>query len=367
MTTAFNMELEAAAKRRLRVIAETYYDVQDIRIRTEHRIRNYAEADALATILTETGLEDLRDEGQKEFKKVIRHFRGVQEFKKKPHPKHKEFMAALLAAEKRLEDDDRHVFVNRLMRDQEDLLKSLAQDEIEGHPIWEKWLKGVKGIGPCLCGGLLSWITIRKARHAGSLWKYCGQAVTVTEYVCPECKKTFEPKEVPDIHERIASGKSHEAPRCPDCEAFLFLAGHADRRKKGEQTGYNPKAKTLAWKIGESLVRQTRPEHSAYRKVYDVMREKVDSMPCNKVHKNDKDKVIPCFDAHRYAKAKRLTVKVFLSHFYLVSRTFSELPVSKPYRFGMMNSPMDEFVMPRIDEGVIPEEVREIVDEWKSE
>ncbi len=41
-------------------------------------------------------------------------------------------------------------------------------------PIWEEFLKGVKGCGPAMAGVIIAEIDIHKARYPSSLWKYCG-------------------------------------------------------------------------------------------------------------------------------------------------------------------------------------------------
>lgn len=366
-------ELSAAAKRRLRLIVETYYDAQDVRMRTENRILHYAEEVGLAAVLGDVAVTELRRQGQDKYKAAIRVLKfgpeaqaelkkvGVETFKA-AYPNTDNIDAKLsfwLAAKEavdQLESDERHNKVNDLMRKQEPLLKNQAMREIEGQPIWESWLQYVTGIGPCLAGGLISWADLTRCKHAGGLWKYFGMAVIVDEYFCRTCNKQYSDEEVPEVEERMAKGMAHEAARCPGCNDFLQIKGHADRRVKGEVTGYNPRAKTLAFKIGTSFIRSN-PERSGYRRIYEKIRAVVDKKVadhggyCNKVHTDKKTKkVIPCFDAHKLAMARRATVKVFLGHYYLVGRRLLGLPVSDPYSLGMMGIPVSEFSDPIYDD-----------------
>lgn len=354
MTAATRYELDARQKGILRNVVETYYDVQEVRIQTEHRIRNYAEHMGLVACIGEEKAQELRrkDDHGKTYKAEVR--------KRKPNKKKKEpgdptFVAAFEEAEKDFEGEEKHVRVNKLMLQQETVLKGIAMKHIADHPLWTEWLAGVKGIGPCLAGGLFSWIDVHRAKHAGNIWKYCGQSVIVDSYFCPNCKKEAPADRVPDIRDRMTQGLSHEPPKC-DCGGFLRILGHADRRQKGMQTGYNPRAKTLAWKIGESFVKQN-ADKSGYRGIYQRMRELVESRPCNKVHRDERKRVIPCFDAHKFAKAKRLTVKMFLAHYYMVGRTMAGLPISNPYAFGMMGHDASSFIEPIMDEGEISPEI----------
>jgi hypothetical protein len=70
-----------------------------------------------------------------------------------------------------------------------------------------KWLLTVKGIGPVLAAGFLSYIDISKCQTAGSIWRYAG------------------------------------------------IEGHKSPRKKGEKFNYNPDFKVLCWKAGEQFVK----------------------------------------------------------------------------------------------------------------
>lgn len=337
MTTG--QELAARDKRLLRLVCESYYDTQAVRIQTDHRIRNYAEAEGLAAVVGEIEFENLKRRGMADYKAAIRAL-----YKEK----NETFLAAFEKAVKDLEGDEKHAKVNWLMSQQEKVLVSIAKKKIAGHPVWENWLAGVKGIGPCLAGGLLSWINIARSTHCSQLWKYSGLGTTVEHYECPECGTKTDPKPMSEL---VAAGETRIV--CPDCRVPLNVVGHADRRVKGQQTGYNPRVKTLAWKIGESFVKQS-PEKSGYRKLYEQFRAQVDRQPCRKVHKDEKGKVIPCFDAHKFAKAKRMTVKVFMAHYYLVARTIEGLPVTKPYSFGVLAHDMASFIEPLRDEGEIP-------------
>lgn len=340
------LEIDQSAVRRLKTVVRTYYDVQDVRIRTDHRIENYADEEALVAIMGEGAVQELRvkPDHNVAYKKAIRDIK-----KDNTHAQHEAYAAAFEAAVKKLESDKNHKKVNDLMGQQEDILKRQAMDEIEGHPLWESWLSKVRGIGPCLAGGVLSLINIRKCPHVGNLWSYAGLGVVVESYVCPGCQATYEEDAIPSCEERVLQGLPREAARCSKCNAFLKILGHGDRRTKGQTLGYNPDVKTLAWKIGESFVKQP-PEKSKYRLLYQKMRAKVDSLPCNKVHYDDKKTVIPCFDAHRFAKAKRATVKIFFSHIYSKWRGILGLPVTTPFALGMLGHDVSSLIEPLTDE-----------------
>lgn len=338
---ATSQALAESAKGRLRVIVESYYDVLDQRIRTDHRVRNHSEYEGLCEALGRPEARRYRLEGPATYRKAV-----------KDNVENVKFIEGVEQAKKELEGW--HEEMNKVMSRQEYFLKKLAMKEIEHQPIWTEWLSNVKGIGPCLAGGLLSWVDLWRTKHTSSLWKYFGLAVVAEEYFCLTCQKTFTVEEVPE--------DEHGHYPCPQCKGQTRSHGHAERRVRGEKVQWNPKAKTLAYKIGEQFVR-TVP--SKYRELYDAVRLEVDQKPCRKVHKDEKTgKVIPCFDKHRHMKAMRMTAKIFLSHFYLIGRTLMELPVSKPFPFGVLGKDPSEYIVPRIDEGTLPEKVVSTLQSW---
>jgi hypothetical protein len=349
-------DIGQAAKRRLRVIVESYYDVLDQRIRTDHRVRNYAEHGGLIAVLGDEESYRLQRAGVQEYKKAIKDLKfsdkeekeikrigGIENYKAKDEPDQKrvDFFLGYLEAEKEL--DGWHQSMNKVMSGQEAYLKRLAMGEIADHPLWTEWLQYVYGIGPCLAGGLLSWVDIRRCDHVSQLWKYAGQAVKTEKWTCRACGN--EIPHHPSLRDDV---------KCPKCANSMQPIGAADRRVKGEKTGYNPRLKTHCFKIAESFVKQNAAK-SGYRRLYDQFRAKVDSEPCNKVHLDEKTKKpIPCFDAHKFAKAKRLVIKVFLAHCYLKWRGIVGLPTSDPYVFGMMAHDKASYIEPIFD--IKPEE-----------
>lgn len=346
MTTGTTIDLSLSGRRRARSLVEIYFDLQDTRIRTDHRIQNYAEAEALVGMLGEEEVERLVGLGDKN----VLYKTKIREFKDEKNEKAAEFQLIYDLAVKKLENDDNHKNVADLAAQQEAILKKQIQGEIKDHPLWTEWLSKVYGIGPIIAGGLIAWINIRKCPHAGNLIKYAGLAVVTDSYQCPnpDCKKTYQPEEIKPIEERISEGGTEEAARCTSCRTFLTIQGHADRRQKGKVIGYNPKLKTLFWKASQSFVKMS-AEKSGYRRIYDDMRRKIEAKPCNKVHKNEKDETIPCFNAHKHAKACRATAKIFCSHVYQQYRRMAGLPFSKPFAFGILGHDASGMIEPIYD------------------
>jgi len=322
MTATAAIDVPREAKRRLRLVVETYYDVQEVRIETEHRIRQYAEHEAFVAVVGEARAESARLEGMESYRRQVRDV-----------TKDVRFVEAFHASVAKLVDEEHHKSVNELMRKQEQILKRQAMAEVGGHPLWISWLSRVYGIGPCLAGGLIAWLDPTRWRHESQLWKYMGFGVKIDKWKCHACQKEID-------HHPSLVGPDRPHPVCPACGNIMGVIGHADRREKGQKLGYNPRCKVLGYKIGESFVRSS-AEKSGYRRLYDQMRAKLETAPCAKVHKDEAGKVIPCFAAHRHAKAKRLVVKIFLSHVYRVWRGLLGLPVTQPYPYEKLSKAVE--------------------------
>jgi len=232
--------MDEKTRERIRHLVDIYYDVQDVRLRSYNRLRTVGAVE------------------------------GV-------HPE----------ALKKLEGEIR-VYIERVLRNV---------------PIWTKYLSGIKGIGPVLAGGLLSYLDPYKARYPSGFWRFTG------------------------LH--VEDGK-------------------AVKRRAGKKLDFNPKLRTLMWKIGRSFLFQgTEP----YRKIYDERKvyenEKLGNPvenPRNCPHYVDcmerlikkaertgrKVKSPPC-KLHVASRALRYMVKRFLSDLWVTWRKLEGLPVGEPY------------------------------------
>lgn len=178
----------------------------------------------------------------------------------------------------------------RLHLIERDIQKKIA-DWVKEEPIYQYWLGDIKGVGPILSAGLIAWVgDIKRFPTISKLWAYCG------------------------LH--------------------VDEGGRAVRLKAGHQANWNTRLKTHCWKIGESFVKVG----GDYRELYDQFRGEYDrkwltpedcgSKGCQ--NKGDGK----CMDGHRYAAAKRKTVKVFLAHLWMKWREMEKLPIDHPFIIG---------------------------------
>lgn len=227
----------AEQKARIRTLIDIYYDTQDVRIRTFNRLRTAGKVEGINPNLL------------KELEKEIREY---------------------------------------------------IHTELKDLPLYA-WLRGVKGIGPILAGGLISHIDIAKADHASSLWKFFG------------------------LH--VKEGK-------------------AVRRRKGEKLDFNIKMRTLAWKIADSFIKRKTPFYTdIYYEAKKLESEKLRNCAMRKEclrmlsgrarRVGTAPKQPPC-KLHAHYRAVRKMVKRFLLDLWVHWRNLEGLPVSQPYAIAIL-------------------------------
>jgi hypothetical protein len=206
-----------------------------------------------------------------------------------------------------------------LIREEEESAKLINQI-VHQHPLWKEYMVDVKGLGELMALVILSSIDIRKARHASSLWKYCGLDVA------------------PD-----GNGRSKRKEHLVEWE-FKNKDGEADIR---EGISYNPFIRTkLIGVLGPSFIKagirsdkedKTKPSWSItkYGQIYLDYKHRLESNPkfadgCERPAWVGPGKKFSA-KLWRHNKAVRYMVKMFLIDLYVACRTLEGLEVSKPY------------------------------------
>jgi hypothetical protein len=147
------------------------------------------------------------------------------------------------------------------------------------HPIRIHFLNRIQGIGGVLASGIIAWLhPISRFPNISKLWSYCGLA----------------PKH---------------------------------KRKRGEKLNYNPRLKTLMWKIATSFEKQN-PAKSHYRCIYDQKKQYYQQRPDLKQAIEQKQKGAKL---HIRLLTLRYTAKRFLADLWLQWRKLERLPITKPY------------------------------------
>jgi len=235
----------------------------------------------------------------------------------------------------------------------EKALDSAIEAPVFESKLWNVGLKGVKGIGPIMAAELLTTFDPYRAEHASGYWKYAGLHVIERCKKCGgRCFGTAEEKEkwvrIVVAKLRLASERrkgekkkfnEEEARReaekcicrCPSPEVVRV----APRRRRGEFAEWNPKARTLAWKVYTQLIMAKGKYAELYRKQKDL------ELARNEARNPKLRPVIVDL------RAKRWMIKEgFLEDLWLCSRAIEGLPVSKPYSVDRLGHHEEEKKFP---------------------
>lgn len=164
----------------------------------------------------------------------------------------------------------------------EQSIRSTLEKFVSKHPLWILYLSKIKGIGPVLGAFLVTDLNPLKFETVGALYKYCGLH---REFVCSNCGYVFIPKAGMDLSKCPACGKGPLVTRAPV-------------RRAGQKIDWNPFARTMCWRIGESL----RLRGGFYKLMFHRFYEELQSKRPDISRK------------HRLNDARRRVVKLFLSH-----------------------------------------------------
>jgi len=272
----------------IRFLVENYYDIQKLRVETFNRLVMFIKEN-VKQIMSQANFEtqsecasqkkcethsesasQKKNEAQHRFASQLKdgtHFGFASELLEKK--KYAEFVKKYVLNEKiKIAEVENIVwFHNKLYETEKELYKRLDAWSID-HPLRKRFLNYVKGIGPVLSSGIISWFSdpILKADYVGQIWSYCGLSPQST-------------------------------------------------RKKGEKTKYNPRVKTFCWKIGQSFIKFK----CFGRKLYDDFKEQA----------KEKHKDWSKLHIHNYARRK--VVKLFIASIWETWRKLNNLPITDPY------------------------------------
>lgn len=181
-------------------------------------------------------------------------------------------------------DDEGLEEIQKQMIVLEKLMLKKANQEAQLHPIYQKFLEKIKGIGPSLSSGLIAYTgNISRFDNVSKLWKYFGYDVR---------------------------------------------NGEAPKKKKGQESNWHHKGRSLCYLIGDQFIKQRTP---LYRKIYDEEKQRQlerhiegKCIKCNKLKISHKP-------GHPDAMARRKTIKIFLQHYWIKYRELEGLPTNKPW------------------------------------
>ncbi len=220
------------------------------------------------------------------------------------------------------------------------------------HPAGQ-WMLRQKGIGPVISAGLLADIDIHKAHTVGHIWSYAGlrpfvKTATAETIAAWMRKNDADLKAVCDYF-----GRNPETVQRVATELYGKLTTQAIASAVAKLP-WNARLKLLCWNMGECFVKVSGRPDAFYGEVYrrtkeeEIRRNEAGEFadyakymlqsrrwnPATKAVQYYKDGKLPPAQIH--ARAKRKTVKLFLSHLHHVWRKAEGLPVPKPYAIAIL-------------------------------
>lgn len=195
------------------------------------------------------------------------------------------------------------VYLSQNAEHSEALIKKALGDFVNGHPIG-KWLISIYGIGPIIAAGLLAHVDITKTATAGGLWRFAGLDPTV-------------------------------------------------KWEKGQKRPFNADLKKLCWHAGQSWMKLASRDECFYgklykeRKAYEIARNDAGEnaeqarlgltrySSSTQAYKHCLEGKLP--PAQIDARARRWTVKIFLSHLHkLWYEQHYQKPVPAPFAIAIL-------------------------------
>lgn len=162
---------------------------------------------------------------------------------------------------------------------EEEMGKRLAKIMHE-HPLWDAFLKDIKGCGECMAAVIISEFDINKAPCVSNLWSFAG----------------------------LAPGK--------------------DKKVKGQKCTYNQFLRSkLCGVLGSGFLKAKAP----YSEFYYNMKTRLESENWGIESKKPVNKKRPKA-GHQHKASTRYMIKMFLKDLYVAWRTLEGLPVREPYQ-----------------------------------
>lgn len=196
----------------------------------------------------------------------------------------------------------------------------LMQEDV----MWNTFFVHVRGINVLLAGKLRAkFRDCSRFSRVSKLWRFCGYHL-----VCPKC--TEEHKDEDDKMRTYSVVANAGDGRCPECGS----KGVAPKAKRGVRNDYHKKLRMLVWNVATSLVKQRSP---VYFDIYFKEKERQLERVFNKGELEKlygkpyeyNDTVLK--PKHAISRAVRKLAKIFLQHYWEVSRTLAGLSVTGPY------------------------------------
>jgi len=212
-------------------------------------------------------------------------------------------------------------FYTRLL-DTEHTFQRKLQSMVSEQPIYNNYLKHIRGIGPVFAANLLT-IDISKYDTISKLWADTGYSAVHWESVCTKGHHFMSTSKYNTCPVRALDEETKKYKVCgAGMEEAVFINAPMKRRH-GWVMIQNRKRKMTIWKIVQSFIKQP-SDRSWYRRFYDKMKAK-ELEKAAELEKKDITK------GHANNRAIRKVAKRFLANFHIIYRQQLGLKIREPW------------------------------------
>ena len=277
-------------ERQIRFLVEQYYDVQKLRVEAFNRIVAYVKShcnhETQSSIASHRNSENHATSASQA--KIENQYMNAR----KPSILAHQIVTLKTPVPKEISEI---VWYHNALYETEKLLAKRLDGWSREHKIRLNYLREIKGIGPIFSSGLIAWLEpISRFNNISKLWSYCGLSPT-------------------------------------------------QKRIKGKKLGYNPRLKTLMWKIALSFEKQS-SKKSQYRKLYETQKNYYFNRADFKAKIEAKEKGVK---GHIRNMTLRYVAKRFLADLWLTWRKLEGLPITEPYAIAILKH--EHFEKPKTD------------------
>lgn len=259
-----------------------------------------------------------------------------------------------------LQSADLSARVQELKMSESKILK-LVEGELEGMPIYVQYLKGVKGIRAAMAGGLIAWID-NPARfpNPSKLHAYAGFGVEERCEICDKLyfrnetdreswmSKTVAKLTVARREEKMSRERAEKKALSSLCSCENPKPRRvAQKRRKGELLSYNPRLKVHCWKVAGQLLKA---KNETYDPIYRKKRAEYEARPdirakherlASSGRTKSAKASLKGYKLHIHQMALRPMVKRFLTDLLIRWREMEGLPITKPYAIDKLGHKED--------------------------
>ena len=338
--------MDQALKQKIRTLVSTVYDLQKLRIQMGNRLVQAFNQELGQTPGTKQ--EDLSPDQEKLIKNLRKEFRRITD----EYVTKKDIIRGIAEDPAIVEIKDMQDYLlvqqyENFLENEEDM-KKVLEGYVKDHPLWNGFLKDVKGCGHLMGGVIIAYLDPYKARHVSSFWKYCGMDTVVISddkgnYIVEGRRKKMTHMEEYDyIDKEGKPAKKMGLPYNPFVKTKLLgVLGSSflklDRTYPTDEHGeyyYDPVMKNgkPVMKDGNAVLKK-RSIPGKYAKIYYDQRVRYDN------HPKHMDKQ----DAHKHSMANRYMVKQFVRDLWVAWREIENLPISKPYEEAKLGMAPHEY------------------------